>query len=128
MIVLVRPGVPGHFSAKRRMRPARQTVFGGSSNFTYDKTTNTLAVTNASTTNASTTNLYVSGNIGLGSSLTVANGGTVYKPSIIYQVQEPDGTMIRRPEKIREMDDDVPHSNPPQFHRAAREWRRGRSA
>jgi penicillin-binding protein 2 len=32
---------------------------------------------------------------------TVANGGTVYKPSIIYQVQEPDGTMIRRPEKIR---------------------------
>jgi penicillin-binding protein 2 len=32
---------------------------------------------------------------------TVANGGTVYKPSIIYQIQEPDGTMIRRPEKIR---------------------------
>src|SRR6202011_1582021 len=32
---------------------------------------------------------------------TVANGGAVYKPSIIYQVQEPDGTMIRRPEKIR---------------------------
>ena len=32
---------------------------------------------------------------------TVANGGTVYRPSIIYQVQEADGTTIRRPEKIR---------------------------
>src|SRR3984893_3571710 len=32
---------------------------------------------------------------------TVANGGTVYRPSIIYQVQEGDGTMIRRPAKIR---------------------------
>jgi penicillin-binding protein 2 len=32
---------------------------------------------------------------------TVANGGTVYKPSIVYEIQEPDGTMIRRPEKIR---------------------------
>jgi penicillin-binding protein 2 len=32
---------------------------------------------------------------------TVANGGTVYRPSLVYQVQEADGTMIRRPEKIR---------------------------
>jgi penicillin-binding protein 2 len=32
---------------------------------------------------------------------TVANGGTVYRPSLIYEVQEADGTMIRRPEKIR---------------------------
>jgi penicillin-binding protein 2 len=32
---------------------------------------------------------------------TVANGGTVYKPNIIYGVQQPDGTMVRRPEKIR---------------------------
>ena len=32
---------------------------------------------------------------------TVANGGTVYRPSLIYQVQEADGTMTRRPEKIR---------------------------
>jgi penicillin-binding protein 2 len=32
---------------------------------------------------------------------TIANGGTVYKPSIIYGVQQPDGTMVRRPEKIR---------------------------
>jgi penicillin-binding protein 2 len=32
---------------------------------------------------------------------TVANGGVSYKPSLIYQVQEPDGTAIRRPEKIR---------------------------
>jgi penicillin-binding protein 2 len=32
---------------------------------------------------------------------TVANGGKVYRPSIIYQVQEADGTMIRRAEKIR---------------------------
>jgi len=32
---------------------------------------------------------------------TVANGGRVYRPSIIYEVQEADGTMIRRPEKIR---------------------------
>src|SRR5260370_40316535 len=32
---------------------------------------------------------------------TVANGGDVYKPSIVYEIQEPDGTMIRRPEKIR---------------------------
>jgi penicillin-binding protein 2 len=32
---------------------------------------------------------------------TVANGGRVYRPSLIYEVQEADGTMIRRPEKIR---------------------------
>src|ERR1700760_855614 len=32
---------------------------------------------------------------------TVANGGTVYRPSLIYKVQEADGTMIRKPEKIR---------------------------
>ena len=32
---------------------------------------------------------------------TVANGGTVYRPSIIYKVQEADGTVIRKPEKIR---------------------------
>ena len=32
---------------------------------------------------------------------TVANGGTVYKPNIIFGVQQPDGTMVRRPEKIR---------------------------
>jgi penicillin-binding protein 2 len=32
---------------------------------------------------------------------TVANGGTAYRPSLIYQIQEADGTMIRRPAKIR---------------------------
>jgi penicillin-binding protein 2 len=32
---------------------------------------------------------------------TVANGGVSYKPSLVYQVQEPDRTSIRRPEKIR---------------------------
>jgi penicillin-binding protein 2 len=32
---------------------------------------------------------------------TVANGGTTYRPSLIYQIQEADGTMIRRPAKIR---------------------------
>ncbi len=32
---------------------------------------------------------------------TVANGGTVYRPSLIYQVQEPDGTQTRRPAKVR---------------------------
>ena len=32
---------------------------------------------------------------------TVANGGTVYRPSLIYKVQEADGTAIRKPEKIR---------------------------
>jgi penicillin-binding protein 2 len=32
---------------------------------------------------------------------TVANGGTVYRPSLIYKVQEADGTVIRKPEKIR---------------------------
>jgi penicillin-binding protein 2 len=32
---------------------------------------------------------------------TVANGGTVYRPSLIYKIQEADGTEIRRPEKIR---------------------------
>jgi len=32
---------------------------------------------------------------------TVANGGTAYRPSLIYQIQEADGTMIRRPGKIR---------------------------
>jgi penicillin-binding protein 2 len=32
---------------------------------------------------------------------TVANGGTAYQPSLIYQVQQPDGTLIRRPTKIR---------------------------
>ena len=32
---------------------------------------------------------------------TVANGGTVYRPSLIYKIQEADGTEIRKPEKIR---------------------------
>jgi penicillin-binding protein 2 len=32
---------------------------------------------------------------------TVANGGTVYQPSLIYKIQEADGTVVRRPEKIR---------------------------
>jgi penicillin-binding protein 2 len=32
---------------------------------------------------------------------TVANGGTVYRPSLIYKVEEADGTVIRKPEKIR---------------------------
>ena len=32
---------------------------------------------------------------------TVANGGTSYQPSLIYQIQEPDGTSVRRPDKIR---------------------------
>ena len=32
---------------------------------------------------------------------TVANGGTAYKPSLIYQIQEADGVVIKRPEKIR---------------------------
>ena len=32
---------------------------------------------------------------------TVANGGTAYRPSLIYQIQEADGTMIRRPAKIQ---------------------------
>jgi penicillin-binding protein 2 len=32
---------------------------------------------------------------------TVANGGTVYRPSLIYKVEEADGTAIRKPEKIR---------------------------
>jgi penicillin-binding protein 2 len=32
---------------------------------------------------------------------TVANGGTAYKPSLIYQVQEHDGTTTRQPAKIR---------------------------
>jgi len=32
---------------------------------------------------------------------TVANGSIVRKPSLVYQIQETDGTMIRRPEQIR---------------------------
>ena len=32
---------------------------------------------------------------------TVANGGTAYAPSLVYQIQEADGTMIRRPVKVR---------------------------
>jgi penicillin-binding protein 2 len=32
---------------------------------------------------------------------TVANGGVSYQPSLIYQIQEPDGTSVRRPSKIR---------------------------
>src|ERR1700751_2041795 len=32
---------------------------------------------------------------------TVANGGTVYRPSLIYKVEEADGTVIRKTEKIR---------------------------
>ncbi len=32
---------------------------------------------------------------------TVANGGTSYQPSLIYQIQEPDGASVRRPDKIR---------------------------
>src|ERR1700726_3373764 len=32
---------------------------------------------------------------------TVANGGRSYQPSLVYQIQEPDGTAVRRPEKIR---------------------------
>ena len=32
---------------------------------------------------------------------TVANGGSSYQPSLIYQIQEPDGTSVRRPDKVR---------------------------
>ena len=32
---------------------------------------------------------------------TVANGGTAYKPSLIYKIQEADGTIVQRPGKIR---------------------------
>jgi penicillin-binding protein 2 len=32
---------------------------------------------------------------------TVANGGVAYKPNLIYQIQDHDGTTIRRPAKIR---------------------------
>jgi penicillin-binding protein 2 len=32
---------------------------------------------------------------------TVANGGISYQPSLVYQIQEPDGTSVRRPDKIR---------------------------
>src|ERR1700752_252238 len=32
---------------------------------------------------------------------TVANGGISYQPSLVYQMQEPDGTSVRRPDKIR---------------------------
>jgi penicillin-binding protein 2 len=32
---------------------------------------------------------------------TVANGGISYQPSLIHQIQEPDGSSVRRPEKIR---------------------------
>src|ERR1700736_1837661 len=32
---------------------------------------------------------------------TVANGGTSYQPGLVYQIQEGDGTAVRRPEKIR---------------------------
>ena len=39
---------------------------------------------------------------------TVANGGTVYKPSLIYRVQEADGSQIRRPAKVR---GDLIHDN-----------------
>jgi penicillin-binding protein 2 len=31
----------------------------------------------------------------------VANGGTYYQPTLIHQIQQPDGTVIRRPTKIR---------------------------
>jgi penicillin-binding protein 2 len=32
---------------------------------------------------------------------TVANGGVSYQPSLVYQIQEGDGTAVRRPGKIR---------------------------
>ena len=32
---------------------------------------------------------------------TVANGGTAYKPSLIYKIQEADGTIVQRPAEIR---------------------------
>jgi penicillin-binding protein 2 len=32
---------------------------------------------------------------------TVANGGTVYQPTLILQTKGPDGTVVRRPAKIR---------------------------
>jgi penicillin-binding protein 2 len=32
---------------------------------------------------------------------TLANGGTAYQPSLVYQIQEADGRMIQRPAKIR---------------------------
>ena len=32
---------------------------------------------------------------------TVANGGICYQPTLIHQIQQPDGTIIRRPTKIR---------------------------
>jgi len=31
----------------------------------------------------------------------VANGGTAYRPSLVYQIQEADGTIIQRTAKIR---------------------------
>jgi penicillin-binding protein 2 len=32
---------------------------------------------------------------------TVANGGVCYQPTLVHQIQQPDGKMIRRPTKIR---------------------------
>jgi penicillin-binding protein 2 len=32
---------------------------------------------------------------------TIANGGTNYQPTLIHQIQQADGTLIRRPPKIR---------------------------
>jgi penicillin-binding protein 2 len=31
----------------------------------------------------------------------IANGGTNYQPTLVHQIQQPDGTLIRRPPKIR---------------------------
>lgn len=32
---------------------------------------------------------------------TIANGGTSYQPTLIYQIQQPNGTIVRRPARIR---------------------------
>jgi penicillin-binding protein 2 len=32
---------------------------------------------------------------------TVANGGTAYKPSLVHQIQEADGTIVQQPKEVR---------------------------
>lgn len=32
---------------------------------------------------------------------TLANGGTCYQPTLIYQIQQPDGMLVRRPPRVR---------------------------
>ncbi|MBV8142878.1 MAG: penicillin-binding protein 2 [Verrucomicrobia bacterium] len=46
---------------------------------------------------------------------TVANGGISYQPSLVYQIQEPDGTSVRRPDKIRGDLTNMNHLTPDQI-------------